>query len=377
MANLASPLTTYSDTTAQARWITDVISLIDPSDAPLVEALGGLDGASGKFRFVNGNSTLIEWLEDTLSPLSGALAHSATIASGDTSLTVDDGNAIQVGHVLLVDSEYLWVSAVSGTTITVTRNFGGTQATHTSTAAYEIVGLARLEGATSSSIGYTDRTSNSNYTQIFHKEIKATETMAVIHQYGIGDEFDYQANKAIPELMRLVEKQLFNLGTPKAGSATAPRTYGGLSNFISNNSTTGASLTKAMFDTAVALAYADGGVGPWIAPLSATNFGKVTGFYENSIYLGSNIDQGTSVVGMPPVTMIRTPYGDVRPLLDRWAKNGTIFLIDPKHAGYKTLRPFKQDPLAKTGDFQLGEVVGEFTFCCRQNNAHAVLTSVS
>lgn len=62
MAFLTSPLTTYSDTTPQKRVITDVISIIDPSDAPTIEALGGLDGASGKFRFVNGPGKVMEWL---------------------------------------------------------------------------------------------------------------------------------------------------------------------------------------------------------------------------------------------------------------------------------------------------------------------------
>ena len=50
MASLTSPLTTYSDTTPQKRIITDVISLIDPSDMPAIDALGGFDGASSEFR---------------------------------------------------------------------------------------------------------------------------------------------------------------------------------------------------------------------------------------------------------------------------------------------------------------------------------------
>jgi hypothetical protein len=52
MGNLASPLSSYSDTTPQKRVITDYVSLIDPSDAPMVEALGGLDGAAAKFDLV-------------------------------------------------------------------------------------------------------------------------------------------------------------------------------------------------------------------------------------------------------------------------------------------------------------------------------------
>ena len=69
MPPLDSPLSSYSDTTPQKRVITDVIALIDPSDAPAVLALGGLDGAASKFRFVNWPSTTVEWLEDSLADL--------------------------------------------------------------------------------------------------------------------------------------------------------------------------------------------------------------------------------------------------------------------------------------------------------------------
>lgn len=50
MAVFDQMVTTYSDTTPQKRAITDVISLIDPTDTPLIASLGGLDGAASKFR---------------------------------------------------------------------------------------------------------------------------------------------------------------------------------------------------------------------------------------------------------------------------------------------------------------------------------------
>jgi hypothetical protein len=111
MANLASPLSTYSDTTPQKRVITDYVSLIDPSDAPLVQALGGLDGGASKFDLRNWPGTNPEWLEDTLTPLTGTLTVST--ASTATVLTVDDPKIYQEGHILLADSEKMWVSSVS------------------------------------------------------------------------------------------------------------------------------------------------------------------------------------------------------------------------------------------------------------------------
>jgi len=370
-----SPITTYSDTTPQKKVITDVISLISPSDAPLIERLGGLDGAAGKFRF-SAEGTNPQWLEDSLPGLIGAMT-GGTISSTATSMTVSDASLFQVGHILQVDSQEFWVSAVNLSTDVLTiSSLGGTAASHASTSVVTIVGMARLDGADSSPRSFTSIATGSNYTQIFHGEVKVADTMLAISQWGISDEFDYQASKVIPGLMREIESHILKtLAGPAAGSATAPRVMGGLYTYISSNTTTGTTLTKTMFENAVKLSYADGGVGPWVAPLSPTNFGLIRGFYETSSWV--QIDRQDAVVGMPPVQRILTPFGEIEPLLDRWAPDGTIFMIDPNHAGMKTLRPFTQVPLSKDGDATKGEVTGEFTLCVRQNEAHCRLTSVS
>lgn len=373
MANLASPLTTYSDTTPQKRIITDVISLIDPADTPFIEALGGLDGASSKFQFVNGAGTKMEWLEDTLTPLSGTLANAATIASTDTTLTVADPNMVQEGHVLLIDSEYVWVSAKSGSDLTITRAYAGTAATHASLASFTVKGMARLEGDDSDDLGFTDRTTNYNYTQILHQEVRASRTQRQISQYGISDEFEYQAKKVVPSLVRLLEIGLIH-GQRKQGSATTPRAFGGLLTFITDNLVSGATLAQSQFEAAVMSAFQDGGSGPWLAQVSPTNFQKIKNFYDSSAYL--RIDRTESTVGMV-IKDIITPFGQVTLVMDRWASDSYIPIVDPKHAGFKTFYPFTMEMLSKTGDADKGEVVGEFTLCVRQDKAHSVLTNVS
>jgi hypothetical protein len=375
MAAADSPYLSYTDTAAQKKVITDVISLIDPSDAPLIERLGGLDGAAGKFRFSAWPGTNPSWLEDSLPGLSTAL-QVATIASNATSATVTDATLFQDGHIILIDAQTFWVSAVNTTTNVLTfASLGGTGASHATNTTISIIGVARLEGDDSDPVGFTTRATGSNYTQIWHSEIKASRTMAQMAQWGIDNEFDYQASKAVPGLMRLMEKQLFANVAPSAGSASAPRVMGALTAYITTNATTGATMTKASFDNAVKLAYASGGTGPWVAPVSPTNFAKVRGFYENSNYLV--VQRDDAVVGMPPVQSVRTPFGDVELLLDRWASDSFIYIIDPKNAGLITYSPFTQEMLAKTGDSLKGEVVGEFSLCVRQNVSHALLTSVT
>lgn len=375
MANLASPLTTYSDTTPQRRVITDIISLIDPSDAPMVDALGGLDGASGKFRFTNGKGKVMEWLEDSLLSLSTTLAESATCTSTVTSFTVTDGSIFQEGHICKIASELVWVSAVDTNTITVTRGVAGsTAATQNSIAAISVVGMARLEGDDSDDIAFTDRTTGSNYTSIFHQEVKVSRSQRQLSQYGIVDELNYQVDKIIPSLMRLVEKMTFESKGVSAGSATTPRIMSGIQGFVTTNKLSGATLAQSQFENAVLSAYNSGGTGPWLAFCNPVNIQKIKNFYDTSTLL--RVDRTETTVGMN-VTQIETPFGSVKLVMDRWAPTSIIPLIDEKHAGYVTYSPFTQEPLAKTGDADRVEVVGEFSFCLRQEKAHAILTNVS
>ena len=315
----------------------------------------------------------MEWLEDTLGALAGAHG-GASITSTATAMTVVDGSIFQPGHILLIDSEQIWVSAVSTNTLTVTRDFGGTAATHQSDVTVTIIGMARLEGDDSDTIALTDRTTNYNYTQILHKELKVTRTHSQLAQYGISDEMSYQGDKVIPELMRLLERHFYYNAAVGAGSSTTPRVMGGYQAFITDNTLTGGTLTQANVEDAIQLAYEDGGSGPWIGLCAPENYQDIKNFYDTSSFL--RIERTENTVGMV-VTEIITPFGTVHLVLDRWAKTSEIPLIDVKNAGFKTYYPFTQEALAKDGDYEKSEVVGEFSLCIRQDKSHALITGVT
>lgn len=378
MANIASPYSTYSDTTPQKRIISDVITMISPYDTPLLDIIGGLDGGSGKFKFI-GKGKKVEWLEDTLTPLSGTFSLAANETVGNVvTLTVADGNMLQPGHILLTaNSELLWVSAVtpSSGVIIVTRDWGGSSsASILTTAAFSVVGMARLEGDDSDSIGFTDITTNYNYTQIFHKEIKVTETERVIDNYGFSDAYQYQAAKSMPEMMRLIELSILNNGSPEAGTATTPRAMGGYRSFITSNTLSGASMTQATFENAIKLIYADGGSGKYTAICSPTNMQKIKNFYDSSSFL--RVDRTETTVGMR-INGIITPFGEVDLVMDRWISDSYIPILDLNNIGMVTLRPFAVEELAKTGDAMKTELVGEFTLAIKANESHALLSGVS
>lgn len=71
---------------------------------PLLKLLG--TNNEGRFNMMNWPNIRYEWLEDTLSPDADTLG-AAISSTGATSITVTTA-VFQPGHVIKIDSEYLW-----------------------------------------------------------------------------------------------------------------------------------------------------------------------------------------------------------------------------------------------------------------------------
>lgn len=365
-------VTSYSDTTPHIRIVSDVISLIDPVDTPLIAALGGLDSARSKFK-IRGNGYKIEWLEDAYAPLSDTANQGTTITTNTTTLTVTDASIFQPGHVIQIDSEYMVVGAVNTTNNTLTvlaRDYGGTNATHTTASTIYIVGMARLEGDDADYGPIVDIAAPYNYTSIFQKALNISGTQQVIDQYGISDEFSYQANKGVPELMRLIESAAFH-GIRAAGSATAPRSFGGLGTFITSNSVNaGGAIAKTDIDNAMEYCMLDGST-PDLFVAHPSIMNDVRALIDSSSFV--NVTQENTMFGMMPITRVNTQYGSLRVVESRWCPVATSYLLDSRKVGFYTLRPFAWKPLAVTGDSKKGELVGEFSFAVANADAHGYI----
>jgi len=375
MAVYDQPKTTYSDTTPQVRVIADVIKMIDPRDTPTILALGGLNAARAKFQ-INQNGTMIEILEDELDPLTGTCAETAL--TNDTTLltfTVADGSVFQDGHVILIDSEYMVVSGVSTNDVTVySRSYGGTNATHASTSSIEIVGMARLEGDDADYGPLVDISAPFNYTSIFQKGVKVSNTERAIDQYGMSDAFLYQSNKRMPHLLRLVNKAIFH-GVRSAGSASAPRSMGGLGTFVTGNSTdAGGTIVKADIDFVMESVYIDGG-NPDLIIVHPSVANDVRDILDSSSFV--RLDQSNSQLGMGAIERVQTQYGPLTLVMDRFAPLSKAWVLDSSKVGLYTLRAFSAWALAKTGDSEKGEVVGELSLLVSNAGAHGLIYGIT
>lgn len=361
------PVSTYSDTAAQIRLISDYIFNIDPMDTPVVAKLG-LDSANNKFKLASyrsGKNVKVELLEDTNRPLSTTANQGTTITTSTLTLTVTDASLFNPGDVLLIDSEYMVVAdgGVNITTNRVTvdsRAYGGTNATHATGATITFVGNARVEGDDADYVGLTSLSNPYNYTSIFQQGVKVTGSENVLGQYGKpSGEYEYQLNKAIPEQTRLIERMFFH-GIRRVGTAAVARAMGGVGTFVtSNSSSITTTITKASFDTVTKAIFDDGG-DPNLFIIGTGGAGTIHNLIDSSSFV--RVDQQNTIWGMMPIVTLNSQFAsNVEMLMSRHCPAKKAYALDVAKAGFYTYRGFFENPISVTGDSRKSEVIGEFS----------------
>lgn len=375
MGTYSGQSTSYSNTLNQKVMITDRIIMADPYDIPTITALG-LDNSS-KFAFVNEPGRTYTWLEDAYPAVSAAAVegHLSTTTT-TTSVTVADGDLFHVGDVVVVDSEYMWVSAKSGDVLTVVRGYGSTTtATHTSTATMYIRYQARLEGADSSASPWTEVSSNTNSSVILHKEVNISRTDMLIPRYGgLPGLKEYRISRNMEILMEQLNRVPF-YGKRAVGSATAARSAGGFGTFITTNATglSSAVLTRNHIDTELDQIWTAGGKTDLII-CDAWFQRKINDLYEGFV----TTERAESIGGIMIKQLMHPITGQlVKVLVDRHCPSGYAYMLDTRWVGYITIDPFFYEDLSKDGDYEKGETVGEYGFVCAYDKAHSILSGYS
>lgn len=367
---------TTSDTGLQIRGITDYLSLISPDDHPLFSRFG-LSNPSA-WRVNAWPAVKLEWAEDDFQPRADDL--DGSITSTATTITLTDASMVQVGDVLEIGSEWVWVSAVNKTTevATVTRAVAGTTAaTHADAVAVTRITNAQLEGIENHASSFVTRSVPYNYNQEIHRGIKVSDRQIAVRQYGIENEYTYQLNKKMREAMIDLERALL-YGKREQDTTSVAGKLGGLDYFINssggNTVSAGGAVTQDDFDEAMRLAYEDGGM-PSVAIVSPKNMKVIKNIYDGGTPL--QVPRTETTLGMT-IERVLTPYGTVELLMNRWIDDSEIFLIDPSHFAIFPFQDFRSEELARTGTYMEGMLNGIFTCGVRHAlKAHAAIISIS
>ena len=364
----------YIQTVPDKRMVTDRILMIEPLKIKTFLRLGT---DMGKFNFTNRENKVFDWLEDTYSPTSDTVSSGLDSGTTTTTFTPTTMNAYQPGDVLLIGSEQLWVSAITsgGASLTVTRGWGSTTAaTHADAATITIVSRARIDGDDADDSPTTEVTSNTNYTQIFQKTIEVARTKQKIGMYGIPDLMDREIDKAMDELLMMLNNVPY-YGKRYAGTSSAARYSGGLRTFITDNLTdcSDAALTREHIDDTLQDVWDDGG-DPSLIICGGWAQRKINDFYEGFV-----VTDRLEEVGGIRIQRLVHPItgGELQIMTDRACPTDELWILSPEHIAFYPFDDFFYEELAKTGDAWKGQVVGEYGFVCAYDKSHGLVHNFS
>lgn len=254
------------------------------------------------------------------------------------------------------------------------------------------------EGADATFATPTPTTRLGNYMQISMKDASVSGTLDAVDKAGRDRETAYQKVLKGLELRRDIEKYLHS---DTAQSGSDPRKAGTLSSWITNVSVAGdesalpagvgagtavpvgdgtaRAMTLDMIDTAMQAAYEDGGQPDMlvVSPAKKAEFSDLSSGSVATNQINYTAPREASIVGS--VSLYLSDFGELSVVIDRFAQNDRVYLIDSDYASVCTLpgRNFTVRDLAETGDATKFQIITEWTLKVSAPKAHGAVYNLS
>jgi hypothetical protein len=361
--------------------VSDLIGIISPYETPLLDALGD--------PMKEATSTHHEWLEDELLPNKDAINDSTyTDPAADTDFVVDNGSRFRVGDQIQVEGseELMLVTGINSNTLTVVRGYAGTTAEDLAdNQVINILGNAALEGADKPSARFTNRSRCGNYTQIFTATVEVSGTDMSASQLGLADEMDYQKQERLRELLRDLENTVINGGQPASnpeGSGSVRRSMKSIIQHLSMNVfhtgdsgfPAGTELDEAKINYVLRQIWESSSGNVDLIVVGGFQKRKINAFSADSRTYGANDTTFTDMI-----SVYESDFGVCRIVTSRWIPQDAALLLDSSRISVLPLagRNFHFKPLASGGDYECGELIGEYTVELKNEAAHGLIRSLS
>lgn len=187
-----------------------------------------------------GDPTALRWVEDALNPqtvkdnTAGGLTNAATTWTVNTTA---DAAVLEIGALVedetigdFVGGEIMQVTAISGTTITITRGYGGTTAVaHANGNVFRVIARPLYENADLGRDLSRARVAKSNLFFRTSRDVNISQEQILRAKYGyapgVPDELKYQFEQRLRELLREINNAVLYSRQAASGAASTGGDY--------------------------------------------------------------------------------------------------------------------------------------------------------
>jgi hypothetical protein len=204
-------------------------------------------------------------------------------------------------------------------------------------------------------------------------------------QLGLADEMDYQKQERLREMIRDLENTVVNGGQPASnpeGSGMVRRSMKGTIQHLFTNvfhtgdsgfpSGTDLDETKVNYVLRKIWDSSNGNVDLII--VGGFQKRKINGFTSGSRSYAANDTTFTDMI-----SIYESDFGICRIVTTRWMPQDAALFLDSSRVNVLPLagRSFRFKPLASGGDYECGELIGEYTVELKNEAAHGLVRDLS
>lgn len=358
----------YNQTVGVKLDIDEAIVILPVWDVPLQRMVGS----------VPATQTKVSWLEEDLTPQTITVT-SVTGTASPWTLTIPDGTTevVRPGDILQLTNvddygRQFRVDSVNHTTNqVVVSSFGATTDSDdpASGDVLQIIGQYRDEGSDPEAARSVEREEKYNFTQWGQERIQVTRTARKRELYGQGDPYDHEVMKKFRELAIRFERSMV-LGYRVESTDKKRRSMGGLLFYITTNAVSNtAANVKTAINQLVRKAYEQGG-SPSVLMVSPAVKAAISANIDPTLRRSDRADR----IGGFVVDSVLTDFGEVDVVANRHFPTKKGILLQREFIKRRPFDNYFHELLAKTGDADVGHIVGEQSLEVKNEKAHGVLT---
>jgi hypothetical protein len=204
-------------------------------------------------------------------------------------------------------------------------------------------------------------------------------------QLGLADEMDYQKQERLRELVRDLENIVINGGQPASnpeGSSSVRRSARGIIQHLSTSVfhtgdsgfPTGNDLDEAKINYVLRKIWENSNGNVDLIVVGGFQKRKINSFTANSRSYAASDTTFTDMINI-----YESDFGICRIVTTRWVSQDAALFLDSSRINVLPLagRSFHFKPLASSGDYECGELIGEYTVELRNEAAHGLIRDLS